>query len=236
MAAVFPSAYDKIPVFERFAFIPWILFLYTYLVCTVYEDAHGTTKTPTRRARNYYLTLYAFGAVVLLHYAYVFYYIFTGIDLVLPPGGGGRGWLEQSIAFYNSTVTFRQFVPDFFHWAFYVPGLTVLTFGLYFAAMGRIHLDGYWKVHIAEYEPTESKLVTKGPYAKRRHPIYHGQNMMVFGTALCGFDGALLLMTLVVWAMNYYRARHEEDHLTKVFPQEYPEYARNTWAFNRFIY
>jgi protein-S-isoprenylcysteine O-methyltransferase Ste14 len=80
------------------------------------------------------------------------------------------------------------------------------------------------------------ELITTGPYAYARHPIYTGILLMVLGTAASiGTVGAgLAVLVVLFWFL--YRVGVEERLLTKHFPEEYPSYARRVKALVPFIW
>jgi protein-S-isoprenylcysteine O-methyltransferase Ste14 len=71
----------------------------------------------------------------------------------------------------------------------------------------------------------DARLVTRGPFALVRHPIYLGGALFLVGCSLVRSWVALALsaMLLVLWAL---KARVEERHLLERFP-EYRDYCRS---------
>lgn len=70
-----------------------------------------------------------------------------------------------------------------------------------------------------------SNLVTQGPFALSRNPIYVSDWFVYFGVVLLlGTVWALLLAPLVWLIMRYGVIRHEEAHLLAKFDDEYRDY------------
>ena len=70
-----------------------------------------------------------------------------------------------------------------------------------------------------------SNLVTQGPFALSRNPIYVSDWFVYFGVVLLlGTVWALLLAPLVWFIMRYGVIRHEEAHLLAKFDDEYRDY------------
>lgn len=102
-------------------------------------------------------------------------------------------------------------------------GLCVLGFGLTFWARGYIGRN--WGMPMSLREGHE--LVTSGPYAYIRHPIYSGLMLAMIGSALV--EG-LLWMILFAFYFAYFlvSARTEEKMMIAQFPDAYPAYRRRT--------
>lgn len=70
-----------------------------------------------------------------------------------------------------------------------------------------------------------SCLVTSGPFAHSRNPIYVGDWLVYAGVALLlKTYWMLLLAPLVWWIMRYQVIAHEEAHLLARFGQPYQDY------------
>ena len=70
-------------------------------------------------------------------------------------------------------------------------------------------------------------LVTTGPYAIVRHPLYLCEEVAVLGVVLTHFSLAAVLIIGVHWIFQLRRMTNEETVLRAVFP-EYAAYARRT--------
>jgi protein-S-isoprenylcysteine O-methyltransferase Ste14 len=75
--------------------------------------------------------------------------------------------------------------------------------------------------------PEARRLVTNGPYALARHPIYLGEMIAVAGVALQYRSAWALLLLGLVWAFLLWRMKYEEQVLFKSFP-EYGAYMART--------
>jgi protein-S-isoprenylcysteine O-methyltransferase Ste14 len=97
--------------------------------------------------------------------------------------------------------------------------------GVSFAIWARVYLGRNWSSHPTMKEHHE--LVTTGPYAYVRHPIYTGLMLMAFGTALTGsiWGIGVLIIASVVFIS---RIGREEKIMLELFPNEYPAYQART--------
>jgi protein-S-isoprenylcysteine O-methyltransferase Ste14 len=73
-------------------------------------------------------------------------------------------------------------------------------------------------------------LVTTGPYALVRHPIYTGLLTVAVGSALVWNDAALLAVAAVVAASFVAHVRVEEELFVRHFGDAYRDYQRTTPA------
>ncbi len=72
-----------------------------------------------------------------------------------------------------------------------------------------------------------TNLVTQGPFARSRNPIYVSDWFVYLGvTLILGTGWPLLLAPLVWWVMRYGVIAHEEAHLLARFGDEYQAYCR----------
>jgi protein-S-isoprenylcysteine O-methyltransferase Ste14 len=72
-------------------------------------------------------------------------------------------------------------------------------------------------------------LVTRGLYAKLRHPIYVFGSLAYLGALLALMGWPALIIWLVILVVEMRRARREEQALAEAFGQEYAEYRSRTW-------
>jgi protein-S-isoprenylcysteine O-methyltransferase Ste14 len=110
-------------------------------------------------------------------------------------------------------------------------GLILLGFGCAFWA--RLYLGRNWGMPMSLREGHE--LVTSGPYAYVRHPIYSGLILAAIGSALA--VGLVWLLPLAL-SLAYFivSARTEERMMTAQFPDTYPAYRRRTKMLIPFVF
>jgi protein-S-isoprenylcysteine O-methyltransferase Ste14 len=110
---------------------------------------------------------------------------------------------------------------DIFGWT--GVALCVLGFGL--AIIARWHLGRNWGMPMSRKEQPE--LVTSGPYALIRHPIYTGLILAMLGSAI-GVNIFWVVMLVPVSAYFIYSARREETVMLQLFPEQYAAYVART--------
>jgi protein-S-isoprenylcysteine O-methyltransferase Ste14 len=101
--------------------------------------------------------------------------------------------------------------------------LCVIGFGL--AIIARWYLGRNWGMPMSLKEQPE--LVTSGPYAHLRHPIYTGLILAMLGSAI-GVNVFWALMLVPVGAYFVYSARREETAMLQLFPEQYAAYMART--------
>ena len=110
-------------------------------------------------------------------------------------------------------------------------GLCLAGFG--FAYWARIHIGRNWGMPMSLRQGHE--LVTSGPYAYVRHPIYSGIMLAMIGSAL-----ALGMLWLLLFALYFIyfivSARTEEKMMLAQFPDTYPAYRRRTKMLIPFVF
>ena len=107
-------------------------------------------------------------------------------------------------------------------------GLAITLAGCLFAAWARVVLGGNWSGRATV--KTGHELITRGPYALARHPIYTGLltalagTVMVIGTrwAVAGF--AVIVLACVI------KIRQEELLMMETFPEAYSRYRQRVKA------
>jgi len=104
-------------------------------------------------------------------------------------------------------------------------GVALCALGLGLAVWARVNLGRNWGMPMSRKEQPD--LVTSGPYAYVRHPIYTGMLMAMLGSAIG--ESAFWSIPLVMFGIYFvYSARREEALMTEQFPQQYPAYRKRT--------
>jgi len=104
-------------------------------------------------------------------------------------------------------------------------GVVLCVLGVALALWARVHLGRNWGMPMSTKENPE--LVTTGPYAFVRHPIYTGILIAMLGSAL-GETVFWALPLVAFGAYFVYSARREEELMTEQFPEQYPAYVQRT--------
>ena len=101
-----------------------------------------------------------------------------------------------------------------------LPGDVLATIGLVYSVWGLAYLRRSFSII-----PEARRLVTGGPYAFSRHPVYLGEIATALGVnlATAGWLGAVALAYFV--GAELLRMRWEEGVLARAFPGDYPAYA-----------
>ena len=110
-------------------------------------------------------------------------------------------------------------------------GLCLAGFG--FAVWARVHIGRNWGMPMSLREGHE--LVTSGPYAYVRHPIYSGLMLAMIGSAFT-LSVLWLLALPLYFAYFLFSARSEEKTMLAQFPDSYPAYRRRTRMLLPFVF
>jgi protein-S-isoprenylcysteine O-methyltransferase Ste14 len=113
-------------------------------------------------------------------------------------------------------------------------GILLCAAGVAIAIWARAYLGSNWGVPMSVKE--NQGLVTTGPYALVRHPIYTGMGLAILGSAL--FLGGLWFFVVLVFFFGFVvvSAKREEKLLTQQFPDAYPAYKKRTKALIPFVW
>ncbi len=101
--------------------------------------------------------------------------------------------------------------------------LCLAGFGL--AINARRYLGRNWGMPMSRKEHPE--LVTSGPYAHIRHPIYTGLMLAMLGSAL-GINVFWALLLVIIGPYFIFSARREETLMSQLFPEQYAAYRART--------
>jgi|SRR5579872_4067767 len=112
-------------------------------------------------------------------------------------------------------------------------GVLLCALGIILAIFARVYIGKNWGMPMSEKEDAE--LVTTGPYAYVRHPIYSGAILAMFGSSLvAGTWWFAFFLFLSVYFI--YSAGAEEKLLERQFPKQYPEYKKRTKMLVPFLF
>ncbi|HZQ50114.1 MAG TPA: isoprenylcysteine carboxylmethyltransferase family protein [Candidatus Dormibacteraeota bacterium] len=123
------------------------------------------------------------------------------------------------------TGTFSAIVASFLpggvrREALILPGDILATVGLAYSVWGLAYLRRSFSI-----VPEARRLVTGGPYAFSRHPVYVGEIATAIGVNLATAGWAAGLAVVYFVGAELLRMRWEERILSQTFPNEYPAYA-----------
>jgi protein-S-isoprenylcysteine O-methyltransferase Ste14 len=150
--------------------------------------------------------------------------IIVGVIIVVPFRGHAVSGFAASI---SRAVPLRLGTTG--QWA----GVALCLAGFGFAVWARLHIGRNWGMPMSLREGHE--LVTSGPYAYVRHPIYSGLMLAMIGSAVT--EGLLWLLVFALYfAYFLFSARSEEKTMLAQFPNAYPAYRRRTKMLIPFVF
>jgi protein-S-isoprenylcysteine O-methyltransferase Ste14 len=112
-------------------------------------------------------------------------------------------------------------------------GLAVFVSGLAVAIWARIHLGRNWGMPMTE--KVDPELVTTGPYASIRHPIYSGIILATVGTTIA-VSLYWLVAVALLGAYFVFSAFMEERFMAARLPDSYARYKGSTKMLIPFIF
>lgn len=116
--------------------------------------------------------------------------------------------------------------------AFEPVGVLLCIVGVAFAIWARIYLGRNWGMPMTRR--LEPELVTSGPYAYVRHPIYTGVLLAILGSVLAsGFWWVVVFVCAAIYFL--FSATREEKFMAETFPEQYPAYKGRTKMLIPFI-
>jgi protein-S-isoprenylcysteine O-methyltransferase Ste14 len=127
---------------------------------------------------------------------------------LLSAPSAARSWLNPSL--YPNNVT-----AD-------VVAIALTTLGLLYAIWARVHLGRNWSGLVTVKQDHE--LVTSGPYALTRHPIYTGLLSAILGAAIARGDLRGLVAFVLVAAALWRKLKLEERWMQETFGARYDAY------------
>src|SRR5271154_1234643 len=117
-------------------------------------------------------------------------------------------------------------------WPFWL-GAAVTIPGLLFAVWAREHLGRNWSRSVTIKQGHE--LITTGPYAVVRHPIYTGILAGFLGMAIAISQVRGFIVVVLIFVVFWLKFRMEEEFMRSQFGETYAAYARKTAALVPYI-
>ncbi len=96
--------------------------------------------------------------------------------------------------------------------------LTALA-GLAVALWARLSLGRNWSARVALKD--EHELITSGPYAAIRHPIYTALLLLIIGYVLANRTAFAIIGLALMMLSCWIKLRGEEEMMTQAFPEAY---------------
>lgn len=177
--------------------------------------------------------------IIALWLALIGYWAISAVGVKRNTGGARAWWREIGLRLGALVlILFVLRISGFSHvwrnaWIYTVNtsmlmgliGLVLCALGVGLAVAGRAYLGRNWGMPMSRKQDPE--LVTSGPYAVIRHPIYSGLLLAMLGSAI-GVSVVWMLPLIFGTAYFIYSARREEKLMTEQFPEQYPAYKRRT--------
>jgi protein-S-isoprenylcysteine O-methyltransferase Ste14 len=125
----------------------------------------------------------------------------------------------------------ERFLP-LARWPFWL-GLLLTAGGLLFTVWARLHLGKNWSGTVTIKKGHE--LITSGPYALVRHPIYAGLLLAFLGSALALGDWRGVLAFALAAGALWRKLRLEERWMRQEFGDAYQAYSQRVAALVPFV-
>jgi protein-S-isoprenylcysteine O-methyltransferase Ste14 len=117
-------------------------------------------------------------------------------------------------------------------WSFW-SGAAITAIGLLFSVWARRHLGRNWSQAVTVKQDHE--LITSGPYALVRHPIYTGLLLGFLGSAVARGEWRGLLAVALVFGALWNKLKLEEKMMRAQFGEPYEAYSRRVAALVPYI-
>ncbi len=152
---------------------------------------------------------------------------------------GGRGTLIVRVAAFFALIAFLVMyiigmawinlfsfpLPVWLRWAGFGLGL----FSVAFWTWTQIHLGTQWSAQLQLRQ--EHHLVTSGPYARLRHPLYSAMFGWAISLAFLTANWIFVAVAVLSIAGTMARVQKEEQMMLEAFGDEYKAYMQRTGRF-----
>jgi protein-S-isoprenylcysteine O-methyltransferase Ste14 len=118
-------------------------------------------------------------------------------------------------------------------WPFWI-GAAVAVGSLLFAVWARVYLADNWSSEVTIKQDHE--LITGGPYAVVRHPIYTGILGGLLGTAIALSHVRGMIAFSLIFVVLWLKLRMEEQWMRSQFGETYATYSHRTAALVPYLF
>lgn len=140
-------------------------------------------------------------------------------------------WMLMTGRVLDGTVWSERAIPD--TWAIGVFGSALALAGAVFTLWARFTIGRNWSGNITV--KADHELMTGGPYAIVRHPIYFGLLLTLAGTAFVVGEYRSFLAVAVALVAWKWKSSIEERVMTEHFGDAYRDYQRRTKGLIPFV-
>jgi len=142
----------------------------------------------------------------------------------LRPNRTAEGWEPRISALIGSFLSFALVAlpPADLGPAWRAAGVVLIAVGMVLSILVLARLGRSFSI-----VPQARRLVTTGPYAYVRHPLYLCEEIAIIGVAVVHFSALAVLILVIQWIFQLRRMANEERLLQTHFP-EYASYAAVT--------
>ncbi|MGI8553011.1 MAG: methyltransferase family protein [Dehalococcoidia bacterium] len=178
--------------------------------------------------------------IVVFWLIFLVYWLISSIGVKSNQQGTGTSWLREAGVRLAIAITIillvksplRRYMTSINNSTIDSIGVSFCGVGIACAIWARVYLGRNWGMPATlKMEP---ELVSNGPYALVRHPIYAGILMAIVGTALvAGMSGFVVFVVLCTYFLH--SATKEEKFMTKEFPGRYADYKHRTKMLIPFV-
>lgn len=109
-----------------------------------------------------------------------------------------------------------------------ITGIVTGVLAVIFFALATITMKTSWRVGIPE---EKTSLITNGIYKWSRNPAFVGFDLLYLSMCLMFFNVPLLLVSVWAAVMLHLQILQEEEHMLKMFGEEYEEYRKRTLRY-----
>ncbi len=107
-------------------------------------------------------------------------------------------------------------------------GIIIGIIAVFFFAFATITMKNSWRVGIPE---EKTSLITNGIYNWSRNPAFVGFDLLYLSICLMFFNIPLLLVSIWAAGMLHLQILQEEEHMLKMFGEEYEQYKKHTLRY-----